>query len=185
MDRHFLFHLLFLCSVFQDAVETRLTPHTSKPTLICILTLILSQLKQAEMPKLPSIMWEWTFEKKMSKKEMLFTSSPFKGRIRAEVFTCTAEVEQSGFPFSVYLLDFFQRMFLVRFNHHVISVQQDLSCWAVSIVCPNVGAKRELHAASAAVLRLWSYKPSQWCRMVLSGGSPGGSSLKVQIRIPF
>lgn len=73
---------------------------------------------------------------------MLFSSSPFKGRIRAEVFTCTSEVEQSGFPFSVYLLDFFQSIFLVRFNHPVISVQQDLPCCALSIGCPNVGANR-------------------------------------------
>lgn len=160
MNRHFLFHLLFLCSVFQDAVETT---HTSKPTLIFIFTLILSQLKQAEMLMSPSIMWEWTSWKKMSKKETLFSSSPFKGRIRAEVFTCIAEVEQSGFLFSVYLLEFFQSMFLVRFNHAVISVQQDWSCWALSIGCPNVGAKRELRAASAARLRSYTFSVMQNC----------------------
>lgn len=33
-------------------------------------------------------------------------------------------------------------MFLVRFNRSVTSVQQDLSCCALSIGCPNVGANR-------------------------------------------
>lgn len=79
---------------------------------------------------------------KKDEQKMLFSSSPFKGQIRAEVFTCTAEVEQSGFLFSVYLLDFFQTMFLVRFKRSVIWVQQDLSRCALSIGCHNVAANR-------------------------------------------
>lgn len=48
-------------------------------------------------------------------------------------------------------------MFLVRFNHPFISVQQDLSCCALSIGCPNVGANRTWKESYTLLLLLLSF----------------------------
>lgn len=168
MEDTFYFIFFFLCSVFQ---EKPVWLHI--PAVMCIY-----QLKQAEALMLSSIIRD-------EQRNALFFQ-PIQGSDKSWSVYMHRRGGTIRFPFFSIFIRFLSEyvpseiqplLFQSCRIYHAVLLALAVLMW--ELIEPEKRATR----CFCCFLCLWSYKPSQWCRSVLSGGSPGGSSLKVQIRI--